>query len=94
MDVTEAVLRARQFIKTLYAEEPVAEVGIEEIDFDDEKALWTVTIGFRRLWDRPQPIEAAAGGDHASPRVYKAVSIRDHDKQVVSMKGRMFPESS
>lgn len=94
MNVTEAVVRARNFVKTLYAEEPFAEIGIEEIDFDEFESVWTITIGFRRVWDRPHPIEALAGGDLRRGRFFEDVNIRDHDQQVISMKGRSFAESS
>ena len=94
MDVKEAVSTARHFIKTLYVDEPIAEVGVEEIDFDAIEQVWTITIGFRRLWDRPQAFEALSGRDHRSHRVYKDVNIRDNDRKVISMKGRTIAEPS
>ena len=94
MDVTEAVSTARHFIKTLYVDEPIAEVGVEEIEFDAVEEVWTITIGFRRLWDRPQAFEALSGRDDRSRRVYKDVNLRDHDRQVISMKGRTFSRPS
>ncbi len=33
MDVREAVGQAREFVKELYAHEPIGEIGVEEVEF-------------------------------------------------------------
>ena len=87
MNVREAVLTARNFIKELYAEEPIGEVGIEEIQFEDEAEhlepydCWRVTIGFVRLWNRLPP-------DEGPTRVYKDVTINASDGEVIALRDR------
>ena len=83
MKVREAVYKARTFLKVLYAEEPIGELGVEEIKFDDSPSApcWRVTVGFIRLWDRPEHPQDGT-------RFYKEIVIRDSDKEVVELRDR------
>lgn len=96
MDAREAVQTARDFIKTLYSNEPIAEVSVEEINFDEEGSpYWSVTIGFRRLWDRPAvQVESMMGVVGEKDRVFKEILMRDRDGSVFSMKTRVFELST
>ncbi len=83
MNVREAVDQARAFVKELYAHEPIGEVGVEEIEYDDhdQPESWFVTIGFIRLWDRASPGERPE-------REYKAIRIVDANGEVIEVKNR------
>ncbi len=82
MNVREAVEKARAFVKELYAHEPIGEVGVEEIEYDDRAPKsWFITIGFIRLWDRPTP-------DERPEREYKAIRITDGAGEVIEVKNR------
>ena len=51
MDVKEAVRRAKNYLDDLYQAEEIANVGLEEVVFEDMSNTWKVTIGFSRPWD-------------------------------------------
>ena len=90
LNVREAVLKSRNFIKDLYVNEPIGEVRVEEIELEEHEGKWYVTIGFIRLWDRPSSaIAEARGKSKESNRVHKSVGIRDSDGEVVSMTDRV-----
>lgn len=86
MDVKEAVRRATEHIQALYDEEGIRNVGLEEIDYEDD--CWDVTIGFYRGWDSAVPSTPAPW----KRRAYKVVRIRDLTGSVVSVKHRAFAE--
>ena len=86
MDVKEAVRRGTEHIQALDDEEGIRNVGLEEIDFEDD--CWDVTIGFYRGWDTAVPSTPAPW----KRRAYKVVPIRDLTGSVVSVKHRAFAE--
>ncbi len=53
MDVKQAVEMAKNHIKDLFENEGISNLGLEEVDFDDQTSVWYVTIGFSRPWDKP-----------------------------------------
>ena len=54
MVAREAVQAAKEFIKEMFADEGIVELGLEELDFVDEASgVWEVTFGFRRQWQAP-----------------------------------------
>lgn len=83
MNVREAVEKARAFVKELYAHEPIGEIGVEEIEFEDQAQpeSWFITIGFIRLWDRASP-------DAPPEREYKGIRIIDSSGEVIALKNR------
>ena len=83
IDVREAVGQAREFVKELYAHEPIGEIGVEEVESapDAEPRSWFVTIGFVRLWDR------AAPGTRPE-RQYRSIRIIDPSGEVIEVKHR------
>lgn len=90
MVATEAVQAAKDHILELFKDEKIARVGLEELEFRAEDAMWEVTIGFERLWQSDSP--ARLGNVLLPPpqkrdRTYKTVCIRD-DGTVVSLKHR------
>ena len=90
MIATEAVQAAKEYILELFGDEKIARVGLEELEFRSEDAMWEVTIGFQRLWQFDSP--ARSGTVLLPPRpnaarTYKTVCMRD-DGTVVSLKHR------
>ena len=84
MDVKQAVAKAKRYVLELFEDEAITDIGLEEIEFDDVKKLWQVTIGFTRPWD--QNIGSVLGGTRS--RTYKKILIRDRDHEVLSVKNR------
>ena len=86
MVATEAVEAAKKYIRSLYKDEPIVDVGLEELEFaDKDPGVWEVTIGFRRRWQGGSEVK-----NLFSPRVartYKTVRIRD-DGTLISVKHR------
>jgi hypothetical protein len=54
MNVKEAVNVARAYVAELFSSEHAVNMGLEEVEFDDTRGVWNVTIGFSRPWDRPE----------------------------------------
>ena len=89
LDVKEAVKMAKSYIVDLLDEENLAFVGLEEVEFDDEKNDWAITVGFCRRWDLPAN-SMAAYIDQGKHRVYKIVHINDTKREITSVKNREF----
>lgn len=88
MDVREAVAVAKSYITDLYVGEEIADVGLEEVEFDHASNEWNVTIGFLRPWNRTLP-DALALARRASARSYKVVRIDDDSGAVLSLRDRI-----
>ncbi len=87
MDVKEAVGLAKKYISELFADEGLLNLGLEEVDYDDARDEWHITLGFSRPWDNQVGALAAAFGQSASNRTYKVVLI-DKVGRAVSVKNR------
>ncbi|MGE0259698.1 MAG: hypothetical protein AB7H71_08870 [Alphaproteobacteria bacterium] len=83
MEVREAVALAKRYVGELFVDEPIGELGLEEVEFDESSGTWLITIGFLRNWSRGG-IEAFA----PKKRDYKVVRILDADKKMISVKNR------
>lgn len=46
IDMKQAVARAKAFIKDMYADEGVCDVGLEEVSRSEDGRQWLITIGF------------------------------------------------
>ena len=88
MDVKTAVAKAKQWLVNVMQEEGVANVGLEEVEFDEGHGLWLITLGFSRPWNSVKNAFTAISGDAAATRSYRVIAVRDHDGEVVSMKRR------
>lgn len=85
MNVKEAVQIAKAYIADIFAEEHVAKIGLEEVEFEPETGTWLVTIGFSRVWDTDSALVTAI---MSSQRAYKSLKIDDADGRVLAMKDR------
>ncbi len=81
METTEAVKKAKQYAREIFAEEGLSDLTLEGISFDDRHLVWNVTLGFSRT-DGASPFLSALG---ASKRDYKIVRISDADGKLVSL---------
>ena len=89
MDVKEVVELAKRHIVEIYANEQITNVGLEEVDFDGTKSVWSVTIGFSRPWDEPRNAFAVLAAQGAyTRRTYKMLRVSDKDGKVLSIKNR------
>ena len=87
MQPKEAVAIAKKYVADLFADEQPADIGLEELAYEDRHGRWHVTIGFTRPWDRSTGATDVVG--RALNRAYKVVIIGDRDRRVVSMKDRV-----
>ena len=87
MEVKAAVKIAKTHIADLFADEDIANVGLEEVEYSDALHRWIVTIGFSRPWDHKNPLTAALG--ERPGRSYKVLHVDDKDGSVVSLNDRI-----
>ncbi len=93
MEAKDAAALARNRILELFEPDGAKNIGLEEIEFDEEESIWKVTIGFSRPWNREeQPPLASIVEALSKPRLLtrdmKVVAIRDSDSQVLSVRNR------
>lgn len=88
MDVREAVSLAKQHLANLLSDEQIMNLGLEEVEYDDQNGVWCVTLGFSRPWEKPRNILTALGQETQPPRTYKVVRVADKDRKVLSVKNR------
>jgi hypothetical protein len=85
MDVKAAVALAKNHITDLFAQEGLTNLGLEEVEYDEAREQWRITVGFSRRWDHP------GGGTlfttDGITRTYKVVII-DKDGKAMSVKNR------
>ena len=96
MKVKEAAKEAKAYVQDLFGDEIVSGVQLEEVEFDDIKGVWMITVGFwRRMRAKPGDqlgaLHRIAG--LASQRSFKIVCIRDRDQHVLSVKHRSVPDA-
>lgn len=85
MDVKQAVQTAKEHIVELFADEPIENVGLEEVEFDELSEIWVVTIGFSRFWGSSEDNIFRAMG---TGRDFKIVRIEDESGRIRSVKHR------
>lgn len=93
MDVKLAVDLAKKYVKDLFENEGIFDVGLEEVEFDDRAQKWNVTIGFSRPWDKPvtgigEGLAALAQQIASPKRAYKVVRIDDASRRIEALKNR------
>ena len=81
MDTKQAVQQAKEYVIDLFADEDIADVGLEEVKFDDSLNVWEITIGFTRPWNR----RGLANLPFVERRSYKIIRISDADGQAISV---------
>ena len=90
MDVKEAVQTAKEYLRELFDDEQISDVGLEEVEFDVSDK-WKITIGFSRYWNKNNlPAVLSAAG---TPRSYKVVCINNKNGRVESLTDRQLQAS-
>ena len=99
MEPKEAVSLAKRYIRELFADEEITEVGLEELDYDADAQTWKITLGFRRPWtrhaekrDKRTPL-VFSFYDHTD-RWYKQVFIDGNTGQMRSIRDRELKEAA
>lgn len=88
IDIKNAVDAARDEAAELFANEPLVNLALEEIEFDEEKQHWLVTLGY----DSPNRVTRKTTGpslfptiEEEIPRKYKLFRIDANDGHLISM---------
>ena len=77
MDMKEAARAARKCIDDLFQDEEIAQIGLEEVEFDSKADDWKITIGFTRPWEQNNSLITALG-DRWPARSFAALQSRQH----------------
>ncbi len=97
MEVKEAIAAAKKYVNEVYADEQVANLGLEEVEHIPATGNWVITLGFSRPWNTPrtraQEILENMGGVSSLRRSYKVITIAD-DGTVLSMRNRAKVEAA
>lgn len=91
MDVKEAAKSAKEYVADLFADEGIANVGLEEIQ--RVGGYWKVTVGFSRPWDHGG-LASITHGQKGLRRSYKVLEIEDNSGNVRSVKDRILQEAN
>jgi hypothetical protein len=87
MNVRDAVHKAREHLAGLLADEQITDLRFEEVEYDDVRHDWIVTIGFVR----PRPnVSQMQLPEIIRPRdaTYKVVRVKDPSGDLVSVRNR------
>ena len=88
MEVQDAIKRAKDWIRGVYSDEDLMNLGLEEIQKDYNQDLWLITVGFSRPWDANRGIASAISGEKPFSRSFKIVTLDDKSGDVISIKNR------
>ncbi len=86
LGVQEAIKKARDYVGVLFEEEPITDIGLEEVEHDSN--TWKITIGFNRVWKNPTNNVIAMMTQSSAQRYFKVVTISDADGTLISIKNR------
>ncbi len=95
----DAIRIAKAHIASLFDDENVRNIGLEELAYDDDTHTYRVTVGFNRPWDMAPATSAfaayatvlALAERSAAPalgRTFKVVTIDAKEGRVISMTNR------
>jgi hypothetical protein len=96
MEVKEAVVRAKDYVREVFADESISNLGLDEVVYDDFSNTWDITIGFSRPWSAPHSVSSYGAAFskliqdisvQPLKRSFKIVKIDDTGK-ILSLKNR------
>jgi hypothetical protein len=85
MDVRQAVKSAKDWVLDVMKEEQPINLGLEEVEFDDEDQIWKITLGFSRPWNSTRNALSTLTGDVALRRAFRTIMIDDKSGRVKGM---------
>jgi hypothetical protein len=85
MNVSQAVTTAKGWVLDVMKDEKPINLGLEEVEFDDEKRIWKITLGFSRPWNSTKNALSTLTGDVALRRAYRTILVNDNDGNVKGM---------
>jgi hypothetical protein len=88
MEAKQAIALAKDYVAEVYSGEQLSNVGLEEVDFDDRREAWDITIGFSRPWNNAPALMPFTAAENYQRRTYKVIKISDKSGDVLSMKNR------
>lgn len=89
MEVKEAAQVAKATVASLFEDQQISNILLEEVDFGELPATWSITVGFfRRAEVDPQSVAGSLSSLIGRRRSFKVVRIRDSDGKVLSVKHR------
>lgn len=89
MDVKDAVRIAKSYVADIFMDKNISHIGLEEVEYEDSKDVWRVTIGFQRSWKRPvatlgSTLSQLYGPPNVTDRWYKTLEIGDQTRNDMS----------
>lgn len=97
MDVKEAVRAAKTWILDVMEDEHPSNLGLEEVEYNDEKRVWKITLGFSRPWNSPRSppnnlLAIAATEIPLHKRAYRTIVVDDRNGEVKAMQRKAVSE--
>ncbi|MDX1970651.1 MAG: hypothetical protein SFV23_26005 [Planctomycetaceae bacterium] len=83
LDVKTAIKTAMRFVGEVFEDQPIADLRLEEVEFDESTDQWGVTVSFLRASGK-NAVEIALGEE--VPREYKRVWLVAATGNVTSLK--------
>lgn len=86
MDAKQVIEIAKAHVSEIFSSDGARNIGLEELYFDDNSHIWSVTVGFTRPWDGPQGVNRfLREGDNVA-RTFKTVEIDDNDGKILGVR--------
>lgn len=85
MDVRQAVKSAKDWVLDVMKAETPVNLGLEEVEFDDQNQVWKITLGFSRPWNTTKNALSTLTGDAALRRAYRTILVDDKNGRVKAM---------
>lgn len=86
MNVKEAVTKAKEWLADVLREEGPVNIGLEEVEYDEEQRVWKITLGFSRPWNTNRNALTTLTGEPSTRRAYRIIRINDANREIISMK--------
>jgi hypothetical protein len=86
LEPSQAVRHAKQWLKSIYADEKIENVGLEEVRWRNEN--WEITLGFDRFQDIAVLPAVVIPALSRPRRDYKVIVISGENNAVIEMRNR------
>ncbi len=86
LEPSEAVRRAKAWLASIYADEKITNIGLEEVRWISGK--WEITLGFDRFPQDYDAMPAFVAALTKPRRDYKVIVVSGEDNAIVEMRNR------